>query len=789
MPSSKTARLEPPLLLEDLYPELRRSDAALGMAFSPRANTLAVHAQVFREQPPTKGQGISQFRIPTLANQDSIWLAKLGATPPSSAQLFSDAYVTWVALGSYADEQQHLDSSQNIEDLNRFIDMYLENTQAHIGRLALEEPFDENNYEHWLSVHTSIQLFQTMLTSPSGMTTGLVGEEMLLWLNMNFVAVTKEEVKGFAGKQEPWLEAGFWKLLVRATIRCLSEGAARFIKMLSSHSSLTLRQIAPHLQRALSSHPRSTSFNTEQEFYTAHRRWRGTVRGLREQLNVRDENDGRGEWREGLEDLVGVLEGDKDAVLKVCDEDYGGYGWREAVSVWGIWVDVEVKRADLPDVLSVVNAQLPISDDLEEMLQASLISQLLKRFVLRSAEFDLWFGAHVADLLAKMGFKIYSIPISPTAQLEPGGDLAEDERLSEIDEDGRPRMTLRDHLVMDFAERILHSDPGFWGLEFDYLSTCGLEGRARLGAVLQRLPFDVSVEPSSSAPSRNKLNGILGSVASSDGLDDLMDEGEEGSRAANLGKLTGMKRVQALVDACNEYQLEDEFRELCKVGVVSRRLIEERRYGEAIAYSKVGEDYKTVARIADLLLNEYIERGVEVFLALVEDVPGIADRTPDQADPFYFNAVGEPTVYGARLSFLSGYAQFHALFRDGKKREAAHALVVMLNKGIVPQWWWGVVLLDAAGMCEDEELWFAEEDAYDLLRRVEEIYIRSEQGSGSDYLGALEKIMKVSRSKESAGRQGSTSTTEAPPQALKQLEVVRLSLARYLARIFTAKVT
>lgn len=218
-------------------------------------------------------------------------------------------------------------------------------------------------------------------------------------------------------------------------------------------------------------------------------------------------------------------------------------------------------------MLSVVNARLPISDDLEEMLQASLISQLLKRFVIRSAEFDMWFGAHIADLLAKMGFKIYSIPISPTAQLEPGGDLAEDELLSENDEDGRPRMTLRDHLVMDFAERILHGDPGFWGLEFDYLSTCGLEGRARLGAVLQRLPFDVSVESSSVAPSRNKLNGIAGSAASSDGLDDLMDEGEGSSRAANLGKLTGMKRVQALVDACNEYQLEDEFRELCKVGI------------------------------------------------------------------------------------------------------------------------------------------------------------------------------------------------------------------------------
>lgn len=115
--------------------------------------------------------------------------------------------------------------------------------------------------------------------------------------------------------------------------------------MLTSHPSLTLRNLAPQLQRILSSHPRSTSFATEQEFYTAHRRWKASVKGLREQLDVIQDAE---EWREGLNDLVGVLEGDKDVILKVCDEDYGGFGWREAVSVWGIWVDVEIKRQDLP---------------------------------------------------------------------------------------------------------------------------------------------------------------------------------------------------------------------------------------------------------------------------------------------------------------------------------------------------------------------------------------------------------------------------------------------------------
>lgn len=92
------------------------------------------------------------------------------------------------------------------------------------------------------------------------------------------------------------------------------------------------------------------------------------------------------------------------------------------------------------------------------------------------------------------------------------------------------------------------------------------------------------------------------------------------------------------------------------------------------------------------------------------------------------------------------------------------------------------LLKDPLSSTVDEEMVFTEEDAYDLLRHVEEIYMRSQQGSGVDYLGALEKIMNVSRRTGDRAVVGSTSD-----QAIKQLEVVRLSLARYLARVFTSK--
>jgi nuclear pore complex protein Nup85 len=72
------------------------------------------------------------------------------------------------------------------------------------------------------------------------------------------------------------------------------------------------------------------------------------VRALRNELEMLDDSEGRGDWREGLEDLVGVLEGRQEVVLRVCSEEAGGHGWREVLSVWGIWVQADFRRQDLP---------------------------------------------------------------------------------------------------------------------------------------------------------------------------------------------------------------------------------------------------------------------------------------------------------------------------------------------------------------------------------------------------------------------------------------------------------
>ena len=66
----------------------------------------------------------------------------------------------------------------------------------------------------------------------------------------------------------------------------------------------------------------------------------------------------------------------------------------------------------------------------------------------------------------------------------------------------------------------------------------------------------------------------------------------------------------------------------------------------------------------------------------------------------------------------------------------------------------------------DSTLLFSYAGALELLQRLQEIFIRAEQGSGDDYLAILTRTIKGGDEKE----------------ALNRLKTVRLQLARYFAR-------
>jgi nuclear pore complex protein Nup85 len=112
-----------------------------------------------------------------------------------------------------------------------------------------------------------------------------------------------------------------------------------------------MTELTPIIQN----HPRSKDFDTEFEYFTAHRRWRETsVGGFRKRVDDLDEDDGRGfqpdggEWRDQVESLCKILEGDRETYFDVAKG--WDWDWRDALGVWGVWFDIKLTRESFPYV-------------------------------------------------------------------------------------------------------------------------------------------------------------------------------------------------------------------------------------------------------------------------------------------------------------------------------------------------------------------------------------------------------------------------------------------------------
>lgn len=186
-------------------------------------------------------------------------------------------------------------------------------------------------------------------------------------------------------------------------------------------------------------------------------------------------------------------------------------------------------------------------------------------------------------------------------------------------------------------------------------------------------------------------------------------------------------------------------------------------------------------------------------------------------------------VLASRLSFLPTYRDFLEAYESGDRRKAADLLVRMLVNGLAPVGFWAVLLLDSIplleGECQqscrpgaapfatsanpsarvvllfvlgsfdpsDSEILFPSQDAYELLRHVEEV-VSASSHSPADYLSYLVRLQSArgstARSKARTKANGLAANTgvesdqerEGYAAALKGLDVVRLALARYLAR-------
>ncbi|KAF8587870.1 hypothetical protein K439DRAFT_1630322 [Ramaria rubella] len=691
-------QLVPPLIQQDELENFAHAGNKISTAISGRGNSLAVFAQ-------RNNFGDSKNDE---AYASDIYISSWDkAFSDSRRKFLSDSFVTMTKFSkTLADHRTGLfDEDLSEGDMiwfNSIADEYLISLKMDKERLDEQEPWPESAVVHIETLYAAFGLFQAMHLPANGSLSGLVGEELLEWLNTNFIAPDSDEAVELSKLNSPWEVDRFWQYLIRCILRGLSRTALIFFESLKKHPSSFMSEQAETLISLMTSHPRSNRFGTEHEFFYTWRQWKSRVVGFKKKLDSISDADG-GDWLPWLLEITHILEGDKVTIKRYC-ESYEE-GWKEAVCVWGVWVDVGLRRTTVEQVVNSILQDLPHDPTLiEENLFAAILTGQMGEVLKRANELDIWLAAHFADMMHPLGLLL---------------------------EDEEEKVSLRDFFLLNYAEYLL-ADPSLWRIAVLYMCECGEEGKLRADEALLRIPLNLS-----------SIKGKEKAVNQNNRMD-----------ADDEGLVDG--RVKQILEICKEHGRERVRREICRIA--ARTFAGLKQYPLAVSYYTSAEDWPGVGQIVDLLLAKSIAVGPKEFVATVLEI------APTLQDP---SSYGQ-SIFQRRLSFLVRYAEFYSHWMNGDIQDAAWDMVSMFRDELVPRSWWGLLLKQAGELLvQDAEVMpFEVTEVFELLRRLEEVQTRAAQGSGSEYLNALMIQLKKGGERD----------------ALRQLESVRLALARYFAR-------
>ncbi|KAK7687336.1 hypothetical protein QCA50_009842 [Cerrena zonata] len=700
--------LAPPLFELGHAEEFASSGRTLATAFSPRDESLAVYAT--NNVDPQSSQR-------TYPDVQPVYFASPQAAPVAERRTFiSDTSVVFELVQNLSMvSQQENSNAFRVDDrpnvIRKLAYDYVNHTKevwVYVTREIAKGQPRQYTPDHYRILYSCFSLF-TLLYAPGTEAERIpVGEDLMEWLNTHYVEPSSEEGIQLSAQDEPWQNEAFWPYITRATVRGLSKATAFFLDILASkHPSPHLQRLSKSLAPLLTGHPRIQQFTAERDFAIASRRWKEKTKTLRLELDRIPEearDDGFENWWDRISDIVGILEGRGEVIKRICEEV--GADWKEVTAVWGVYVDGRLRRAELPDVVTAILDDMPSDPtDLEDAIQSSLLLGKPIQALSYAAQFDVWLAAHMADLMQALG-------------------LIENET---TDSD----IPLRDYYVLQYAE-YMRLDPSCWRHTVSYLCTCGTVGHEMADQVLMRVALRLQTPK------------------------DSQTANEESARI-RAGILDGvLKEVNA---TCFEHQREAVRRMVCRIA--AQTFLREKNYGLAISYCASAEDWPGMGRIVDRVLDEYIINGPASFAHTVANIAPTLQSLRSQ------NGNNLNGVFIHRLRFAVRFAEFHQRRLNGELEDAALDVMDIFQEEIVPTSWWAVVLCDTLDLLRNNErFYFASEDAYLLMRKVEEIALQTTHGSGSDYLAILARTIKNGDEK----------------LALQRVQMVRLALTRYYAR-------
>ncbi|KAF9174711.1 Nucleoporin nup85 [Mortierella sp. AD010] len=208
--------------------------------------------------------------------------------------------------------------------------------------------------------------------------------------------------------------------------------------------------------------------------------------------------------------------------------------------------------------------------------------------------------------------------------------------------------------------------------------------------------------------------------------------------------LESPRKAHKVLKFCKENGLTDSLQSINRVMGVE----EEKRgqYALAIQHFIASNDDDRVAKVVDNLMRNYLQDG---NLDLEDTLASISSQS-----------------FNRHVDFLRSYVKFQQDYKNGNLRSAGQTLRKLLTIGKAPIKYWAVILFDAIPLLENkQEVIFDSNDTYELMWCLEEIV-------GSQHKAEYLQLLPTSVS----------SATSTVAEREQQLNVVRLSLVRNLAR-------
>ncbi|TFK52007.1 hypothetical protein OE88DRAFT_1735010 [Heliocybe sulcata] len=686
--------LAPPLLEFGDTKEFVESGRTLNTTFSPRDNSLAVFVG------PNESAGSTSAAMRKYWGDIPLYLANLNRPPDTVRREFvAGAGMVFDLLAALRKSGDRDGYNDRVDDPSYQVAMHakckdLVNMAESYWIRASQHGSDEElqyDSDHYRSLHTCLSLTNCLYAPRPESTRLPVGDDLMEWLNVHYIAPSSEEGDHLSNLTSPWEDETFWPYLTRAIIRGLTKASVFFMEALSRHPSSALQDLSQKLIPLLQSHPHVRDYASVAEFSRASPRWKDKIKALRSEMSSishDDRDDGFENWWDRMSDILSILEGRFSVIKHVCQEL--GADWKEICAAYATLVHPTLSRGDLPELAAEVLEDMPSDPtDLEDSIHVALVRAQYREALACSARLDPWLAAHLATVMELMAY----VATAPNA--ESG-------------------LSVADYYILAYAE-YLASDPGLWRLAVAYLCSCENIGREMADTVLVRVSLEL-------------------------GAPEEQTEAMGGDRVPRAEKIIRM--LKEITQVCRDYERMAAMRTVYKIG--AGKLMGMREYALAMECYAKADDWPGLGRCVDLILEEFISGGPAKFVRLIDNTASLLQELTSIPET--------PGIFLHRLTFAVRYAEFHDNLMAERFRDAAMNLENMFRQDTAPKSWWAILLCDCVDLLQCEPPVFTTEAICLFLQKLEELQVRVEQGWANDYLSIIVRTTRGGGTKDALQR-------------------------------------